>query len=68
MDDGAIREVAAKSTRVPVHTVLGADINSPDSKRLQGMLKKIPKVDVLPEPMFGEDFLAVFERSRLGRE
>ncbi len=62
-----IRAAARASSSLAIHTVLGADVHSADSARLHGMLRKISKVKVLQEPMFAEDFFAVFQqRERLG--
>jgi hypothetical protein len=50
---------------LPIYTVLGANVNSVDSLRLQGILGMIERVVVRPQPMFAEDFLAVFDRAAL---
>jgi hypothetical protein len=63
--------------RLHVHTVLGADVGSPNSRRLRGMLESVLEAradelnrpltqhHITQHPMGAEDFLALYDRDRL---
>jgi hypothetical protein len=48
-----------------IYTVMGANVGDAASIRLKGLFEWIPGITVLQQPMYGEDFLDVFERGRL---
>ncbi len=50
-----------------VHVVLGPDVNHPDARRLAGLLTAsgVDQLRVKVHPLFGQDFLSVFEPSWL---
>ena len=49
-----------------VHAVLGDDVEHKDSRRLKGLIGALDtRIEVVPWPMFAEDFLAVVDRDRL---
>jgi hypothetical protein len=47
---------------LPVTTVMGTDVGGRDSLRLKGIFEMLTGVSVFQAPMFGEDFLDLFER------
>lgn len=71
------RNLAKRSSRDPliVHTVLGADINSHDSKRIEGMLRAVQPdyirnkeggtLNLQQWPLWAEDFLALVDHDRI---
>ena len=49
---------------IPAHTVLGEDIESMESRRMEGLLKAVG-AHVTRWPMFAEDFLGLIRRDQL---
>ena len=51
--------------RIPIHVVLGHDTNSPDARRMMGLLEMArPQACIEALPMFGQDYLDSWDPSR----
>jgi hypothetical protein len=56
----------SSSKRLPVHTVLGPEVNGADSKRLRGLLSTISdRLIPIQWPLYAQEFIALIERQRL---
>jgi hypothetical protein len=48
------------------YAVLGPDVNAVECQRLKGLIETVsPLAELVPLPMFAEDFLDAFDRSVL---
>jgi len=59
---GALKQ---NQTTLPIHTVLGPDVNSADSARLQGLLRHVGISRIHQQPLYVEDFLGVVARENI---